>query len=258
MSARDLARAPGSVAEDRRHQLRRRVAAERPGPREHLVEHHAEREQIGPVIERSSLDLLRRHVRHRPDDRPRRRHLGRGDGSHVGLAQSRSSGWREGQTEIEHLHPSVFRHHDVGRLQVAMGDLLLMRRGERIGQRQRQLQKPLQRQTSRRNQRIERLPLDQFHGQEPDAIRIFSGIDRDDVRVVECGDGAGFAREAFVPRRIGGHAGGQHFQRNIAGEPGIAGAIHLAHSACPERADDLIRPDAGSRVQCHVLGIIRG
>ena len=114
----------------------RRVSRERP-PRQHLVEHHAEREQIGAVIERLALDLLRRHVRHRADDG-----AFAGDASRVastvGWVGAGRRRWARPKSST-FTRPSCVDHH-IGRLQIAMHDLLLMRRRQRIGERQRQLE----------------------------------------------------------------------------------------------------------------------
>ena len=45
-------------------------SAERPSAARHLVKHHAEREDVAPGVHHPSLDLLRRHVGHGPDDHP--------------------------------------------------------------------------------------------------------------------------------------------------------------------------------------------
>ena len=50
-----------------------------------------------------------------------------------------------GQPEIEHLHPPVARHHDVRRFEIAVCDLFLMRRAQRVGKWHRQLEELLQR-----------------------------------------------------------------------------------------------------------------
>ena len=50
------------VLEDRGHPLDRRVAAEGGTAREHLVEHCAEREDVGAVIGGFATHLFRRHV----------------------------------------------------------------------------------------------------------------------------------------------------------------------------------------------------
>ena len=65
------------------HRLDGRVPAERSPARQHLVEDGAEREDVGAVVRRPSLDLLGRHVAHRAEHRARLRPLdllGRGVG----------------------------------------------------------------------------------------------------------------------------------------------------------------------------------
>ena len=104
-----------------------------------------------------------------------------------------------GEAEVEHLDAAVGGNHHVGRLEIAMRDLLLVRRGERIGQRHGELEEARQRQPARRDQRVERLPLDELHRQEADAVGFLSGVDGDDVRVIERGDGARFTAESLEP-----------------------------------------------------------
>ncbi len=67
------------------------------------------------------------------------------------------------------------------------------------------------------------------------------GVDGDDVRVIERGDRAGFAIETFEAARFVGDLGRQHLQRDIAPEPRIARAIHLAHATRSECGGDLVR-----------------
>ena len=54
--------------------------------------------------------------------------------------------------------------------------------------------------------------------------------------MVERGDGHRLAAEAFARVRVGGHRGGQQLDRDLTIEPGIAGAVHLAHPARAECA----------------------
>ena len=63
------------VPQDRRHQLGGRLPSEGPRPREHLVEHWPEGEDVGTLVGRVSPDLLGRHVarRCRGPSRPRSR-----------------------------------------------------------------------------------------------------------------------------------------------------------------------------------------
>jgi phage replication-related protein YjqB (UPF0714/DUF867 family) len=55
-----------------------------------------------------------------------------------------------------------------------------------------------QRDAAVRDQFVERAPLDQFHRHEAEAISLLGREDRDDVRVVEGGNGARLAVEAFT------------------------------------------------------------
>jgi len=51
-------------------------------------------------------------------------------------------------------------------------------------------------QIRRRQERVERRAGDEFHGQELDSVGLLDRKDRDDVGVIERGDGLGFALEA--------------------------------------------------------------
>ena len=44
---------------------------------------------------------------------------------------------------------------------------------------------------------------------------------------------------------------GQDFERHLAVQVRVAGAIHLAHAARAERGDNFIRPESGSGLQGH-------
>ncbi len=63
-------RQPDRPEFDRLDALRERPPAERRVPVQRLVERHAEREHIRPRIDRQPHELLRGHVRRRPEDRP--------------------------------------------------------------------------------------------------------------------------------------------------------------------------------------------
>ena len=113
------------VAQDRRNDPEVRVAGERPSACQHLVEHSAQRKNVGPRVNRPAFGLLRRHVRRRPHDQARTR----------GVCRHRVLIWRAfeelGQPEVEHLGASVRGDDDVGRLDVAMDDAARVRGLER-------------------------------------------------------------------------------------------------------------------------------
>ena len=68
-----------------------------------------------------------------------------------------------------------------------MHDALVMRGGQRIGQRARNLDNLLHRQTTPADEPIKGLPLHQFHGEKVDTVSFFHGIDRDNVGMIERG-----------------------------------------------------------------------
>ena len=118
------------IPQDGRRQLDGRGAFERPAAARHLVEHHAEREDIGAVIDRAPGDLLRRHVgnraHHHTVARLEQRRICRP------IARPHISSRDLGQAEVEHFDSPVRGQHDVGGFQIAMHDALVMRSRERI------------------------------------------------------------------------------------------------------------------------------
>ena len=237
---------PGAILQDRRHERGRRIAAKRPCAGRHLVQHDAQREDVGPRIERFGFDLFGRHVRHRAQDRARLREraarLVRVDASWLRLGGP-------GQAEVQHLDASIVRDHDVGGLEVAVSEVLPMRRRKCIGQRDRDVEELRQRDAALRYQLVERAPLDQLHGHEPDAVSLLGREDRDDVRMIEGGNGTRLAFEAKQQVRIARHACWQDFDGDLAPQLRVPRAIHLAHAAGAERGDDFVGTDAKTRCE---------
>src|SRR2546422_2197926 len=60
-----------------------------------------------------------------------------------------------------------------------------------------------------------------------------------------------FLLEAVQPLGIVGKAGGQDLDRDLALQPWIGGAIHLAHPARPERRDDFVGAEPHTWRQRH-------
>ena len=129
-----------------------------------------------------------------------------------------------------------------------MDDAFAMRGGERVGEGDADVEEPVERQSTAGQGVLERSPLDQLHGHERHAVRLFDREDGDDVRMVEGGDGPGLAPEAGQALWIGGDVGGQNLERDIAAEPVIVGPIHLAHAAAAKRGDDPVCADRRSRL----------
>ncbi len=188
------------------------------------------------MVERAARSLFGRHVGRRSHHHA---HLRVADRSQRGAALvGRANIF--GQSEVQHLDAAFVRDHDIGGLQVAMHDALLMRRRQRVGQRTGNLDDLLDREPARRDQEVEWLSFDQLHGQKVDAVGFLHRVDSDDVRMVELGEGLGLTAKAHQPLRIVRHLGGQHLERYVAAEFRVGGAIHLAHATGADRHADFV------------------
>ena len=120
--------APAVLAQDRGHGLRRGVAAEGAAAAQHLVQHAAEAEDVGAVVDGVAAHLLGRHV---------------ADGARApsrGRSRARASGTRKPrarrcrvlarQPEVEDLEAPVAGDEQVLGLEVAVDDALVVRRRE--------------------------------------------------------------------------------------------------------------------------------
>ena len=89
----------------------------------------------------------------------------------------------------------------------------------------------------------ERVPFEELDGDVRDTVVFADVVNREDVGVRQCGDGAGLAIEPVAHRRVGERAGGHCLDRNIAPQARVVRAIHLAHSAAADGLDDLVRTE---------------
>jgi hypothetical protein len=198
----------------------------------HLVEHHAEREEVGAHIELFGARLFRRHV---------------GDGAHGGAHDAREDGGLERgrvvgagppqrtfgelrQTEVEHLGLPALGQEDVGGLDVAVQDVFAVRRVERIGDLRRHVEQRLGIERSLDETPVERLALEQFHGQVAAAVLVVEPVDGADVGVIEARRGAGLTPEPVDRFGIFRRRRRQHLQGHHAAEHRVLRAVHDAHA----------------------------
>jgi hypothetical protein len=97
----------------------------------------------------------------------------------------------------------------------------------------------------------QRLALEQFGNDEGRAVVRADVVDRDDVGVVERGDGARFLLEA--PQAVGilGEGFGQDLDRDVAAQACVTGAVDDAHPPGAEDAEDFVGAQPRSRSQGH-------
>jgi hypothetical protein len=221
---------------------------------EHLVQDAAERPDVTTLVRLVSLRLFGGHVgcrtENHADARHQRRRRNRRRCGDVGVV-GRDFRVRElREAEVQDFHRSVRPKLDVGRLQVAVDDSMVVRRLERLGDLFRDAQCVLERDCAGPQPLREILALDQLHDEGAYVTGFFKAVDIGDVLMVQRCQGLGFACETCdavrVPREIP-----QDLDRNVSIEPGVPRAIHLAHAARANQRDDFVRAEASSGRQRH-------
>ena len=160
---------------------------------EQLVEHAAERVDVGLLVDRLAAGLLRRDVVARPHDRARDRHPVDVD--------------RMGDAEVGHLRSAVGVEQHVLRLDVAVDEPLIVREREPARDLQRKLDRLARAQWALlRHQLLQVHPVDVLEDDELPAVLLAPVDHRDDVRMGQLRDGARFPAKALdvvvVPREL--------------------------------------------------------
>ena len=87
-------------------------------------------------------------------------------------------------------------------------------------------------------------PFDELHHDGARVSATFDAVDLGDVRMVQRGEGFGFPLESRQAIRVRGERLRQDLERDVSIELGVARAVHLAHAAGPEGAENLVRAKA--------------
>ena len=138
------------------------------------------------------------------------------------------------EAEIENFDDAVRCDFDVRGLQVAMDDAALVRGVQGIGDLSRDRERVSERQRTLRDPFRQRLALDELEHECGAAIDVLEAINRADVGMIQRRQHARFALEAREALRIGREDVRQDFDRDVATELLIMGAIDLAHAANAE------------------------
>ena len=168
------------------------LAEERHPSGEALVEHEAERVQVGAAVEPLAADLLGRQV------------LGRAH--HHVVAGQVVAGRVEalGDAEVGEQHPAVGRDQDVAGLDVAVDQAGAVRGVERAGDAGADVHRELGAEPLLLVEQLaQALAVDELHHDGLAAVVVDRVVDGDDVRVVQLGDGDRLATEPLGHDRIG-------------------------------------------------------
>ena len=236
------------LRQDRGDRVGRRVAAERPLPRQHLVEDRPEREDVRARVGGPAADLLGRHVAHRPEHDAG---LGSRNRPQVGLRSAFLLRLELRETEVEDLDPAVPRQKDVLGFQVPVDDPLLVRRRESLGELDRIVRRLADGDRARGDPLAQRLPLEQLGDDVGRPVHGADVVDRGDVRVIEHPGRPRLLLEAVQPVGILREERGQHLDRHLAPQARVLRPIDLPHPSRADRREDLVGAELGSGGKGH-------
>ena len=208
---------PGLVLADAVHQAGRSLPEEGFLRAKQLVQQHAKGPNVRAFVGMLAVVLLRGHVCKGADE-------------HAGL--SLGSLDDAGDPEIHHFDDAVLGDHDVGGLDVAMNDAALVGAVEGAARLHGvdELERDGQRSTVR-DDLLEALTFNEFHGDVGDVVLFAHIVDGDDVGVLQPAGGLGLAVKALEQTGIGGHASGDGLDGDEAVDDRIASAVDHAHGA---------------------------
>ena len=152
---------------------------------------------------------------------------------------------------VRRLHRAVRPQCDIGRLQVAMNNAVLVRRFEGFRDLLGDGQGFVEGHRSGGNSIGERRTLDQLEDEGRDAVRFFEAVDAADVLVIQRRERLCFALKPCEAIGVTGKGVGKDLQRDVASELRVAGAIHLAHAAYADLGGDFIGAETRTRRECH-------
>ena len=116
---------------------------------------------------------------------------------------------------------------------------------ERIGNLNPDLHQPRTLQGPARDERVQALPVNQFHNQEAHTAFTPDIVNSDDVRVVECGERARLLSKSLTPLIFAYLQGDQAIEATISRFP------DFAHCARPDRRDQFVWSEPVSSSQRH-------
>ena len=211
------------------------LAVERDVAGEHLVEHDAERVDVGLAVDVVAERLLGRDV------------VGRAE--HAAVGGQAVVAQRAGDPEVRDLGRALRVEQDVLGLDVAVHDLVRVRAAERAGDLDRVGQRLVDRQPPEPADAVlERLALDVLED-DVGPVLVLAGVDHaDDVRVRELRDRPRLAPEALELVGVGRHLPVQELDRHPALEVDVEGLIDRRH---PSGADLGVEPVAAAELHAH-------
>ena len=204
-------------------------AVERDRAGQHLVEHRAERVDVGAGARRLAADLLGRGVVDAAHEQ-----AGLGHPARAGVPR---------EPEVGQVDVILGRDQHVGGLDVAVHEAARVGGVERGGDLADDPHRPVRRQLALVVEQVGQIAtLDPPHRDEQVVVGLTRLVERDDVRMVDRGGDLPLALEALAEGDVGRVRGGDELQRDRPAQRELGGAEHDAHAAA---AGDLVDPVSG-------------
>ena len=198
-----------------------------------LVQHHAQAEDIGPAVDQMpfATGLLRTHI---------------GGGTRQsGLGGNLVFG--QSQAEVRQVRTAGGVDQDVGRLDVAVVDLVLVEAVQGLGDGQHEFDGAAERQPLFRLQIAQVAAFDQLHGQIRLAVHLAKVQQGNDCGMLEAARGPGLTRELFRPAladlrwRVCQPVAADDFEGDLLLPAFVPGPVDRAHAAlAQDRADRVL------------------
>ena len=146
----------------------------------------------------------------------------------------------------------LFAGDACGRDFAAVDDAARVRRRQAVGDGRADVGGAPPRQRAAVEQVAQRVPLEQLGDDVGELALLLELVERQDVRMRDRRDRLRLALEPLARFFVGGQAVGEDLERDVAADAVVVGPIDLAHAACPDRLDDVVRADARSDAQSQV------
>ena len=144
------------------------------------------------------------------------------------------------QAEIENLRLPKIGYEEICRLDVAMNDVLRVRRFERRKNLNRKLQNAFGIERLARDALAECFALQQLHGDKRLAVGFIHLVDRANIGMIQRGGRASFAPKSLERLRVLFQILRQEFQRHSAAEFRVLSLVDHTHPAAAQLAEDSV------------------
>ena len=230
---------------------RNRCSGERLPARGELIQHGAERKDVGARVELLAPRLLGRHVSKSAQGGtgPRQRGVFGsqcGCGRCLGPVTGCCCLAHLGQPEVEHFGVAAAVHEDVRRFDIAVHYAAVVSGIQGVGDLYGQFERPVHLERTGMHETAQGLPLEQFHHDVKMAALFTEVVDRADVRMVQARSEASLAPEALQRFFVARELGRENLDCYQSVEPRVAGAIHHAHPAGADLLENGVMGEGGT------------